>query len=129
MRVKRQSRRIGIGKSKIILTRRKESRLRRVKYDCFETELEKDHGRIEQRRCWITEEIDWLEQKEDWKNLRSALMAEAVREVIGKDNTVERRYFMSGLEANAELALRCARGHWAIERRVASGLRDWLSRR
>lgn len=29
--------------------------------------LEKDHGRIEERRCWVTEEIAWLEQKEEWK--------------------------------------------------------------
>jgi predicted transposase YbfD/YdcC len=42
-------------------------------------------------------------------------MTEAIREVIGKEKTVERRYFISSLEANAELALKCVRGHWAIE--------------
>ncbi len=47
--------------------------------------LEKDHGRIEARRCWVTEEIGWLEQKEDWKNLKSVVMVEAIREVIGKE--------------------------------------------
>ena len=85
-----------------------------ITFDYCET-LEKDHGRIEQRKCWITEEIDWLEQKEDWKNLKSVIMVEAIREVIGGRATVERRYFISSLEADANLALRSVRGHWAIE--------------
>jgi predicted transposase YbfD/YdcC len=42
-------------------------------------------------------------------------MAEAVREIIGKEKTVERRYFISSLEADAELGLKFIRGHWAIE--------------
>lgn len=85
-----------------------------ISYDYCRT-LEKGHGRIEERRCWVTEEIGWLEEKEDWKNLKSVIMVEARREVIGKEKTVERRYFISSLAANAEEALRCVRGHWAIE--------------
>lgn len=85
-----------------------------IKYDYCST-LEKGHGRIEERRCWITEEIGWLEQKEEWAKLKSVIMVEAMREVIGGAKTVERRYFISSLEANAEEALRAVRGHWAIE--------------
>lgn len=85
-----------------------------IKYDYCQT-LEKGHGRIEARRCWVTEEIDWLPEKEDWKNLKSVVMVEAMREVIGREKTVERRYFISSLEANAKELLRCVRGHWAIE--------------
>jgi len=85
-----------------------------ILYDYCET-LEKDHGRIETRRCWVTEEIQWLEQKKDWKNLKSVVMVEAIREVMGGKKTVERRYFISSLEANAESALKAVRGHWAIE--------------
>jgi predicted transposase YbfD/YdcC len=88
-----------------------------IAFDYCET-LEKDHGRIEERRCWVTEEIDWLEQKEDWKNLKSVIMVEAIREVIGGQQTVERRYFISSLEADANLALRSVRGHWTIENQL-----------
>ncbi len=80
--------------------------------------MEKDHGRIEERRCWVTEEIGWLEHKEDWKNLKSVIMVEAIREVMGGKKTVERRYFISSLEANAQEALKCVRGHWAIENQL-----------
>jgi predicted transposase YbfD/YdcC len=88
-----------------------------ISYDYCET-LEKDHGRIEERRCWVTEEIGWLEHKEDWKNLKSVIMVEAIREVMGGKKTVERRYFISSLEANAQEALKCVRGHWAIENQL-----------
>jgi predicted transposase YbfD/YdcC len=85
-----------------------------IKSDYCST-LEKDHGRIEERRCWVTEEIGWLEQKGEWKNLKSVVMVEAIREVIGGAKTVERRYFISSLGAKATEALRSVRGHWAIE--------------
>ena len=55
-----------------------------IGYDYCQT-LEKGHGRIEERRCWVTQEIDWLEGKEDWQNLKSVVLAEAIREVIGKE--------------------------------------------
>jgi predicted transposase YbfD/YdcC len=87
---------------------------KQIEYDYTET-IEKDHGRIEQRRCWVTEDADWLLQKEDWVGLKSIVMVESVREVIGKSVTTERRYFISSLKANASEALRAVRGHWAIE--------------
>jgi predicted transposase YbfD/YdcC len=77
--------------------------------------IEKDHGRIEGRRCWVTEDVDWLLQKEAWVGLKSIVMVESVREVIGQAATTERRYFISSLAADAQEALRCVRGHWAIE--------------
>ena len=88
-----------------------------IGYDYCQT-LEKGHGRIEERRCWVTEEIGWLPEKEDWKNLKSVVMVESIREIIGKEPTVERRYFISSLEANAKELLRCVRGHWAIENQL-----------
>lgn len=77
--------------------------------------VEKDHGRIETRRCWATEDVDWLNQKEQWRDLQSIIMVEATREVIGKAATTERRYFISSLPAEANHSLRAVRGHWGIE--------------
>ena len=79
------------------------------------TTLEKDHGRIEERRCWVTEESAWLAQKEEGKKLKSVIMVEARREVLGQEKTCERRYFISSLGAQAEPSLRAVRGHWAVE--------------
>lgn len=85
-----------------------------VEYDYCRT-LEKDHGRIEERRCWVTEDTDWFTEKAEWAGLRSFIVIEAVREVVGQAATVERRYFISSLAADAAQALRAVRGHWQVE--------------
>lgn len=88
-----------------------------ISFDYWQT-FEKDHGRIEERRCWVTEEIGWLKEKEAWQNFKSVIMVEAAREVIGGGKTVERRYFISSLEADAKQSLKAVRGHWAIENQL-----------
>lgn len=85
-----------------------------MEYDYCAT-LEKDHGRIEGRRCWVTEDTDWFTEKGEWAGLRSFIMVEAEREVLGHAATVERRYFISSLAADAKEALRAVRGHWQVE--------------
>lgn len=85
-----------------------------IEFDYCET-VEKGHGRIEVRRCWVTEDIDWLEEKEDWAGLKSIVMVLSEREVIGKAISVERRYFISSLSANAKESLNAVRSHWQIE--------------
>ena len=87
---------------------------RDIEFDYCET-IEKGHGRIETRRCWVTEDIDWLEQKEDWSGLKSIVMVESQREVIDGKTSIERRYFISSLSKDAKESLRAVRGHWAIE--------------
>lgn len=85
-----------------------------LEYD-YCARLEKDHGRIEGRRCWVTEDTDWFTQKAQWAGLRSIIMVEAEREVVGHAPRVERRYFISSRPADAKQALRAVRGHWQVE--------------
>lgn len=80
----------------------------------FTETVDKDHGRIETRRYWITEAIGWLADKPQWEALRSVGMVEAVREVDGH-STVQRRYYLSSLPAQAERFAQAVRGHWEIE--------------
>ena len=63
----------------------------------------------------MTEDIEWLEERAEWAGLKSIVMVEAEREVIGKETSCERRYFISSLCANAEESLRAVRSHWQIE--------------
>jgi predicted transposase YbfD/YdcC len=74
-----------------------------------------DHGRIEVRRYWSTEDIDWMTVKADWKGLHSIGMVEAQRTVVGGATTVERRYYLSSLPADAKPFGEAVRGHWGIE--------------
>jgi len=84
-----------------------------IAHDAFETS-ERAHGRSETRRYWITEEIGWLTQHARWPNLRSVGMVESIREVGGQ-TTVERRFYLASIPADAKNFARAVRGHWAIE--------------
>ena len=84
-----------------------------VAHDFHET-VEKDHGRIETRRYWITGEIDWFEDRGKWEGLRSVGMVERIRE-IGGEATREVAFHLCSIAADARTYARAARGHWAIE--------------
>lgn len=86
-------------------------------------QVEKDHGRIETRRCMVTNDIDWLkEQNQHWCGLQSLIMIESTREIIGRNSTghisKERRYYISSLPAKAALLGKTVRAHWGIENSV-----------
>lgn len=86
-----------------------------VEHRYFET-VEKEHGRIEIRRCWVVEDdaIKWLEREDQWPGMRSIAVVESERRIRGK-TTVETRYFISSLKGSAEKVARAVREHWAIE--------------
>jgi len=76
--------------------------------------LEKDHGRIETRRYWQSADVDWMQDKKLWKNLRSIGMVETIRRVKGK-NSIERRYYLSSLPLDVAAFAKAVRGHWGVE--------------
>ena len=93
----------------------------RVFLQCSHTE--KDHGRIETRRCVVTGDVAWLkEQGQNWTGLNSIVMVESTREMIGRNSTgkpsTERRYYISSLAPDAELLNRTIRAHWGIENKL-----------
>lgn len=77
--------------------------------------VEKDHGRIETRHVVslaIPEEIEVLNE---WPDLKSVTMVMSKREVLGKEPSEERRFYLSSLEAEAEILGPVIRSHWGIE--------------
>lgn len=82
----------------------------------FET-IEKNHGRIEQRRCFAFDQLECLHKPGQWPDLRAFVVIESERTLRGK-TTIEQRYYISSLPAQAERAARAIRAHWAIENRL-----------
>jgi len=78
------------------------------------TEIGKDHGRIETRRCVASEDIQWLAQRERWCGVRSVAMIESTRQ-IGEHSSTERRYYISSLGSDAKRLGEAIRAHWGIE--------------
>ena len=73
-----------------------------------------DHGRIEVRRAWATDDLVWLADRRRWPGLRSVLRVDSER-TIGEHTTYETRFFISSLAPDAAHLARIVRSHWAIE--------------
>lgn len=76
---------------------------------------ENGHGRIEKREIYVTEDIDWLPQKEEWQDLKSIILVKSERQLTGQTARLERRYYISSLPANAVKVSNVIRKHWRIE--------------
>ena len=81
--------------------------------DSYE-EIDKGHGRIEHRMCYVSDQIHWLEQRKQWRDLKTVIMVES-RVSVGEQTTTEQRYFISSLAANAKQIAEAIRSHWAVE--------------
>ena len=79
--------------------------------------VEKDHGRLEIRRYYQSDRLDWFADRLKWEGLKSVGMVESLREVDGK-TTVERRYYLASLPLGIETLARAVRGHWGVENKV-----------
>ena len=82
--------------------------------DDYYEEADKGHGRIETRTCYVSNQIDWLTQKEQWAGLKTVAMIEETQEKNGILST-ERRFFISSLPADAKQISSAVRSHWLIE--------------
>ena len=80
----------------------------------FEETVNDGHGRVEIRRHWITTQIDWLKEKESWKGLKSIAMVESERYENAK-TSIEQRYYITSLPADAKQFAKAVRNHWGIE--------------
>jgi predicted transposase YbfD/YdcC len=98
---------------RLFLEDAKKNEFKDIHYDFVET-TEKGHGRIEIRKYFQTDEVDWFEDRDSWTGLKSFGMVESTR-IIGDKTTTETRYFISSLPCNADKFAAAARGHWGTE--------------
>ena len=80
-----------------------------------DNDLDKGHGRVEQRTCYVLPVPKYLEYfKEDWCALKTFICIESKRQIKDKTET-EKRYYISSLKPNAQKISQSIRSHWAIE--------------
>lgn len=93
-----------------------ESQFSAYEYD-HERTVNKGHGRIESRECWVISDPDvlrLLRGTKDWEKLTSVVKVQAKRRTDQK-TTIEDRYFLASLPGDAEKLLDSTRTHWGIE--------------
>ena len=87
-----------------------------VSYDHTET-VEKGHGRLERRECWVITDqdcLDYLDPQGQWPQLKAAVRVVGHRQTT-EGSTSQPRYYISSLAASAEQLLAAIRSHWSIE--------------
>ena len=90
-----------------------------VDFDFAQT-IEKSHGRIETRRCWVINDpqiIAYLDPQAKWTNFKSIILLQSQRRIGSKVST-QTRYFISSLSGNAKIINRAIRLHWGIENKL-----------
>lgn len=80
------------------------------------TDVTAGHGRVETRTCQVTKALDFLDVKQDWKNLKSIARVTSVRycKKTARTSTEERLYITS-LADEPEQLNKAIRSHWGIE--------------
>ena len=81
----------------------------------YAEDTDKDHGRIETRRCWLVWDVAWLQARHGWPGLRSIVLLESERTVGDKTTTEQRLYISSLAAADAPRMAQVIRQHWGIE--------------
>lgn len=80
----------------------------------FARTAEESHGREEARECVVSDHIGLLRDRLRWTNIRSIARITSKRTIQGR-TTMQSRYFISSLKADAKEILSAVRAHWKIE--------------
>ncbi|QTE56585.1 ISAs1 family transposase [Mucilaginibacter rubeus] len=85
--------------------------------DSYSQHLDKGHGRSEIRTCKVIHELNWIDEKENWKGIKSIIKITSER-IIGDSRTTQNRYYISSLQADAAYFNKAIRTHWGIENQL-----------
>lgn len=78
------------------------------------TTAERGHGREEERTYLQLPAPVGLPGRGEWKGLKSVGVVTS-RRVVGGEESLEVRYYLSSLEVDVTLFARAVRGHWSVE--------------
>ncbi len=91
---------------------------REVEHTFHETVDGSEHGRLEVRRVWASQQLSWFEDLPKWKGLRSVILIESERTVGDQKTSIECRYYWSSQALDAQSFASMIRGHWTIENQL-----------
>lgn len=71
-------------------------------------------GRVETRTCYVSNEVDLMENTLSWKNIQSVVMIHAIREFEDKVQE-EYRFYLSDKKESPQYFNEKVREHWSVE--------------
>lgn len=82
----------------------------------FACSIDKGHGRIDKRECWIFPDMSWYDRADAWAGLAGCAMIKNTRTFPNGKSTTEKRIFIYSREnLTAKDFLSMQRSHWGIE--------------
>ncbi len=83
------------------------------------TDTDYGHGRIENRKCTVISDLSMIEDKDNWKGIKTLVRIDSER-IMKATGEIEKesRLYISSLEAVAEKIGTSVREHWGIENKV-----------
>jgi predicted transposase YbfD/YdcC len=83
----------------------------------YQRTVDRDHGRLEIRECWVNADprvVDHIQDYKAWSGLQTLVKVVAERRVSGQ-TTSQTRYYITSLPPDAARLLDLVRAHWQIE--------------
>ncbi len=82
-------------------------------------QVDAGHGRVETRSCQVIDNLEFLDGREQWPNLKIIvrILSQRHDKQTGK-TSLEQRYYISSMSANAPLMNNAIRKHWSIENKL-----------
>lgn len=79
--------------------------------------VDKGHGRIDQRECYLFDDVEWLGDEHNWPGLQGVAIIVSTRTMLatGEVSTENSYFIYSHKEMTAERFLKLQRKHWKIE--------------
>jgi predicted transposase YbfD/YdcC len=83
----------------------------------FSSSVDKGHGRIEERSCWLSHDLSWIDKAAEWSKLSAVAMVERKRQnaATGHESTEVAYFLVSDPHVEARRLGEIIRDHWSIE--------------
>ena len=89
----------------------------------YYSETEKSHSKYIKREYYISNNIQWLTNYKDWKNIKSIGYEKKTIESINNDKkTIEERFFIISFENDIKVFADAVRKHWGVENNLHAPL-------
>ena len=89
----------------------------------YYSEIEKSHSKFIKREYYISNNIKWITNYKDWKNIKSIGYEKKTIESINNDKkTVEERFFIISFENEVKVFADAIRKHWGVENNLHAPL-------
>ena len=89
----------------------------------YYSEIEKSHSKFVKREYYISNNISWITNYKDWKNMKSIGYEKKTIEFINNDKKIiEERFFIISFANNIKAFADAVRKHWGIENNLHAPL-------